>query len=69
MSNDETGTTPNEATRAEEAKEAGGAHVADRQPTPEEDAAAPEHTGPGVSEHYKEMQDIGAADKGEGRLP
>jgi hypothetical protein len=67
-------TEPDEATRAAEQAEEGQAHAADRTPTPEEEAAAeggyPEsdEERQKVAEHYKEMTDIGANAKGEGRI-
>ena len=64
-----TGTTPNDATKAEEEKEAKAAHEPGRGPTPEEDGAAPDQAGEGVAGHYEEMTEIGANDKGEGRTP
>lgn len=69
MSNEQTGTTPSQATRAEEVKEAGAAHVAGHGPNPDENAAAPDRPAPGVGEHYEEMRKLGASDPGEGRLP
>ena len=58
-----------EATKAEEAREATAAHAADRLPTPEEEAAAEGNTlDPGVSEHEREMGKIGAEVKGEGEI-
>ena len=56
-----------EATKAEEAREATAAHTADRPPTAEEEALAEGNTlDPEVSEHEKEMGKIGAEVKGEG---
>ena len=58
-----------EATKAEEAREAAAAHPADRPPTSEEEAAAEANTlEPGVSEHEREMGKIGAEVKGEGEV-
>jgi hypothetical protein len=58
-----------EATKAEEAREATAAHTADRPPTAEEEAAAEGNTlDPEVSEHEKEMGKIGAEVKGEGEI-
>jgi hypothetical protein len=67
-------TQPDEGTREAERIDAGEAHVADRPPTDEEEAAAE-----GAAEkfagdraeaaaHYEEMSDIGAHAKGEGRI-
>ena len=58
-----------DATKAEEAREAGAPHTADRPPTPEEEAAAEGITlDPDVSEHEREMGKIGAQVKGEGQI-
>jgi hypothetical protein len=58
-----------EATKAEEEREAAAAHTADRPPTSEEEAAAEANTlQPGVSEHEREMGKIGAEVKGEGEV-
>jgi hypothetical protein len=58
-----------DATKAEEAREAGAAHTADRPPTAEEEAAAESNTlDPEVSDHEKEMGKIGAEVKGEGEI-
>ena len=58
-----------EATKAEEAREAAVAHTADRAPTPDEEAAAEGNTlEPGVAEHEREMGKIGAEVKGEGEI-
>ena len=58
-----------DATRAEEAREAGAPHAADRPPTPDEEAAAESVTlDAGVSEHEREMGKIGAEVKGEGKI-
>jgi hypothetical protein len=67
-------TQPDEGTRAAERIDAGEAHIADRAPTDEEEAAAE-----GAAEkfkgdreeaaaHYEELSDIGAHVKGEGRV-
>jgi hypothetical protein len=61
-------TKPSNATRTEEAREAGKAHDAGREPTPEEAAAADENSvDPATSEAYEEMIERGARQKGEGR--
>jgi hypothetical protein len=58
-----------EATKAEEEREAAATHTADRPPTAEEEAAAEANTlDPEVSEHEKEMGKIGAEVKGEGEI-
>jgi hypothetical protein len=58
-----------EATKSEEAREAGAAHTADRPPTADEEAAAEGNTlDPEVAEHEKEMGKIGAEVKGEGEI-
>jgi hypothetical protein len=58
-----------EATKAEEAREAAAAHTADRPPTPDEEAAAEGNTlDPEVSGHEREMGKIGADVKGEGQI-
>jgi hypothetical protein len=58
-----------DATRAEEEEEAGAAHVADRAPTAEEEAAAEQNTlDPDVAAHEREMDRLGAEVKGEGQI-
>jgi hypothetical protein len=58
-----------DATRAEEEAEAKAAHVADREPSAEEEAAAEQNTlDPDVAAHEKEMDRIGAEVKGEGKI-
>jgi hypothetical protein len=64
-------TKPNDQTRAAEAVDARAHAEPDEMPTPEEEAAA-ERAGASdknVAEHYKEMSERGAQQKGEGRLP
>jgi hypothetical protein len=67
-------TQPDEGTRQAERIDAGEAHVADRLPTDEEEAAAEgaaaEFAGDreAAAAHYEEMSDIGAEVKGEGRI-
>jgi hypothetical protein len=68
-------TEPDPETRKAEEDDAAHAHTADRQPTPEEAAAAEEeYSEEGeaerrrVAEHYKEMGEIGAEVKGEGKI-
>jgi hypothetical protein len=64
-----TGSERTDATRAEDAREGGAPHAADRPPTPEEEAAADGNTlDPEVSEHEQEMDKIGAEVKGEGQI-
>ena len=61
-------TTPSDATRAEEARQAGKSHDAGREPTPEEEAAAERNTvDPATREGYEEMLERGAHQKGEGK--
>jgi len=61
-------TTPSGATRAEEERDAKVEAGAD---DTDDDGAdrAPEEPGEGVAEHYEEMIERGAEQKGEGRLP
>jgi hypothetical protein len=64
-------TRPSDKTRAAEAADAQVHAEADDMPTEGEEAAA-ERAGkvdPEVAEHYEEMTDRGANQKGEGRLP
>jgi hypothetical protein len=64
-------TRPSDETRAAEKSDARQTAEPDDMPTPEEEAAA-ERAGeldPEVAEHYKEMSERGADQKGEGRLP
>ena len=69
MTNQDSGTTPSDATKAEEELEAQAPHTADRPPTSEEDSEAPTETSPETEKAYKEMTEKGAAVKGEGELP
>jgi hypothetical protein len=69
MSNQDSGTTPSAATRAQEEAEAATGHQADRPPTPEEESAAPGQAGAGTAEHYEEMAQLGAEVEGEGQIP
>lgn len=58
-----------DSTRAAEQEEASAKHVADREPTPDEEAAADEDVlEEGVAEHYQDMAERGAKQKGEGRI-
>jgi hypothetical protein len=61
-------TTPSGATRAEEHRDAQVEAGADETDT-EGASHAPEEPGEGVAEHYEEMIERGAEQKGEGRLP
>ena len=63
-------TRPSDATRATEREDAATKAHADREPTKEEERSA-ESTkpDPAVAEHYEEMAERGANQKGEGRLP
>ena len=69
MSNQDSGTTPSEATRAAEEAEAAAAHQADRPATTEEEKAAPDKASGETSKDYKEMAERGANVKGEGQVP
>lgn len=62
-------TTPNEATRAEEEKEAHAAHAADGLPTGEEERLAPNQASGETAKDYEEMAKLGAEVRGEGELP
>jgi hypothetical protein len=63
-------TEVSDTTRQAEAEEADAPHEADRPPTPEEEASAEGRTvDPDVRAHYEEMAELGAEDKGEGRIP
>jgi hypothetical protein len=64
-------TRPSDETRAAEEADAQVHAQPDDLPTPEEEAAA-ERAGkpsPEVAEHYEEMTERGAEQKGEGRIP
>jgi hypothetical protein len=67
-------TQPDEGTLEAERIDAGEAHVADRPPTEAEEAAAEgaaeKFAGDreAAATHFEEMSDIGAQDKGEGRI-
>ena len=63
-------TTPDKDTIAEDRKDLGNTHEADRPPTEEEEAAA-ERSGPvdpDVAESYKEANERGANIEGEGKI-
>jgi len=62
-------TKPSPETRAAEREEAGAEHDADRAPTADEETAAGDRKAdPEVAEHYEEMAERGADQKGEGRI-
>ncbi len=69
MNNQDSGTTPSEATRAHEETEAASAHKPDRAPTSEEAKAAPKQASPETKKGFKEMAERGAEVEGEGQLP
>ncbi len=63
-------TLPTKTTRDEEASEARQSADAGREPTAEEEAAADSNTpDPSVASHEQEMNERGATQEGEGRLP
>jgi hypothetical protein len=63
-------TLPNKVTRDEEANEARQSADPGREPTAEEAAAADSNTlDPSVASHEQEMNERGANQQGEGRLP
>jgi hypothetical protein len=63
-------TRPSDRTRETEREDAQTKAHADREPTPEEAKLAEGQTlDPDVAEHYEEMAEKGANEKGEGRLP
>lgn len=68
-------TEPDAGTRKAEDSDAAHAHTSDRQPTPDEVEAADQEVSiesdeerRRVAAHYKEMADLGAEAKGEGRI-
>ena len=68
--NDDQPTRPNSETRDAERDEAKQPADAGREATPEEAAKADAHElGADVAEHEREMNERGANQKGEGRLP
>lgn len=69
MSNQDSGTTPSEATRSAEETEAAAAHQADRPPTAEEERSAPDKASGETEKGFNEMAERGAKVKGEGELP
>lgn len=61
-------TRPTNTTRESEARAAHAEHAPGRDPTPDEERAAEKHKAdPEVAEHYQEMTERGANQKGEGR--
>ncbi len=63
-------TKPSADTRAEEAREARQSHGADRDPTADEEELAEGNTpNPETAAHEREMDERGAHQQGEGRLP
>ena len=69
MTNQDSGTTPSEATKAAEETEASATHQADRAPNAEEEKAAPGQASSETSKDYKEMAERGADVQGEGQIP
>jgi hypothetical protein len=63
--------TPDDQTEEAERAEMTAPHQPDRMPTPEEEEAAPseEDLDPKVTEHSREMDELGANVKGEGEIP
>ena len=63
-------TKPSEQTKQAERAEAETHAASDRLPTPEEEQVADSlSVDPDAAEHYEEMAERGARQKGEGRLP
>jgi hypothetical protein len=63
-------TRPTDKTRASEQRAAHAEHAPDREPTPDEEQVADGLRPDGaVAERHKEMQERGAGQQGEGRLP
>jgi hypothetical protein len=62
-------TEPDDATLAEDEKDAKAAHTADRRPTPTEEELADESTlDESVAEHHHDANVRGAGVKGEGEI-
>lgn len=62
-------TRPSEQTRRFEREDAGAEHEPDREPTEAEEREAEKHRlPPETAEHYREMSEIGAEARGEGRI-
>jgi hypothetical protein len=58
-----------DSTKAAEKEDAEAKHVADRGPTPDEEAAADTDVlDEGVAEHYEDMAKRGVEQQGEGRI-
>ena len=64
----EPNTFPNGNTVEADRSDAEADHGADRPPTPEEEAFAPEHADPAAAEASKEAMERGASVKGEGEI-
>ena len=63
-------TTPSKATRAEEGRDAQvSAGVQPVPPGSDDDAPEATKSDPDIAEHYEEMIERGADQRGEGRLP
>lgn len=63
-------TGPSKETRDAEAAASSARHGADREPSPEEEHDAESNeVDPAAAQHEKEMNRIGAEQKGEGRTP
>ena len=61
-------TRPSDETRSEEAREAGSAHDAGPEPTPDEAAAAEQNSvDPETRKGYEDMLERGANQEGEGK--
>lgn len=65
---DEPNTVPSGNTLDADRRDAAAAHDADREPTPDEEAAAPDRADPKVSQAYEEANERGANAKGEGQI-
>lgn len=65
---DEPNTVPSGNTVDADRRDAAAAHDADRAPTPDEEAAAPDHADPDVRRAYEEANERGANAKGEGKI-
>jgi hypothetical protein len=62
-------TKPSAETRQADRAAAQAPHDATEAPTPDEEQAAERNTvSPGVEEHYEDMTERGARQKGEGRI-
>ena len=62
-------TTPSDATRAAEEKEAQASHQADRPATSEEARSAPDQPSKDTEKGFTEMTELGAEVQGEGQVP